>query len=124
VPPLRVARRAVGRPILFASALTFLAACSLGPEADIHLEGTVTDAVSTAPIEGAVVLITWVRGSYQVEARHTVSDSAGNYVLSAPNVICEALAVSVGLAGYRTVELEELPCTSEVQVLDFELQAR
>lgn len=105
-----------------AVASLWLGACSLGPETDLHVRGTVRDASSDAPIAGAGVLVAWVLGFGNLQTRSASTDEFGAYVISVDGVICEDLQITAGAPGYQLGPSQDLACTGEVQVLDFALR--
>jgi hypothetical protein len=98
-----------------------LALSACGPELiELRLEGRVSDAVSGLPVSGAAVLLTWARGSFDLDAVGTVTGPDGHYSLFMSRLPCDDLALSAGGGAYE-IETRDLPCSEATQVIDFEL---
>ena len=115
--------------IVFLFAL-WLAACDIsepGPTVTLRIEGTVTDVVTGAPIEGARVRLSWGLGDRTPEA---LTDAQGRYTLSYRRAGCSERNNLIAVApeqGYRwlldtSLHMHEgIRCTEETQRFDFRL---
>ena len=98
-----------------------LALNACGPDLiELRLQGRVSDAVTGAPISGASVLLTWARGSFDLEAIGTVTGPDGHYRLFMSRFPCDAPALTAG-GGVYDAQTRDLPCSEAEQVIDFEL---
>lgn len=96
-----------------------LSAC--GPELiELRVHGQVSDAVTGAPISGATVLLTWARGSFDLDAIGTATGPDGRYRLFLSRFPCDAPALTAG-GGVYNAQTRDLPCSESEQEMDFEL---
>jgi hypothetical protein len=108
----------VRRALLLAAGLA-LAAC--GPDLiELRLQGRVSDEVTGTPISGASVLLTWARGSHDLEAVGTVTGPDGRYRLFMSKFPCDGPALTAG-SGVYDAQTRDVPCSESEQVIDFEL---
>lgn len=98
-----------------------LSAC--GPDlVELQVQGRVTDATTSAPIPEAVVLLTWARGVYDLDAIGTVTGPDGRYSLFVRRFPCEAPALTAGGgAGEYDPQTRDLSCSESRQNVDFGL---
>jgi hypothetical protein len=100
-------------------AVLTLSAC--GPDlVELRIQGRVSNSATGSPIPGAAVLLTWARGSFDLEAIGTVTGPDGRYRLFISHLPCDAPVLTVGAETYDT-ETRDVPCSESEQVIDFEL---
>ena len=99
-----------------------LSAC--GPDlVELGVQGRVSDAVTGVPISGAVVLLTWARGSFDLDAIGTVTGPDGRYRLFVIRFPCDAPALTAGGGeGEYDAQTRDLSCSESDQDVDFELR--
>ncbi|HUF12737.1 MAG TPA: carboxypeptidase-like regulatory domain-containing protein [Longimicrobiales bacterium] len=119
------------RVLLFAAALAMAGAgCELDDDVGIQVEGTITDAVTSGPLSGAVVeLESWTTDSILAS---TTSDAQGRYALEFKiENYCGAwaLVLRARATGYQPLERLEssadsvyVRCVDSIQTIDFPLQ--
>lgn len=97
-----------------------LSAC--GPDSvELRVRGRVSDAVTGAPISGASVLLTWARGSFDLDGIGTVTGPDGRFRLFVSRFPCDAPALTAGGGAYDT-QTRDLLCSQSEQDVDFELR--
>lgn len=106
-----------------ALALAFgLTLCACGPDfVELRVQGRVSDAVTGAPISGASVLLTWARGSFDLDAIGTVTGPDGRYRLFVSRFPCDGPALTAGGGAHET-QTKDLSCSQSEQGVDFELR--
>lgn len=99
---------------------TALSAC--GPDLiELSVHGRVSEALSDEPIAGAGVVLTWTRGSFDLEAIGTTTGPDGRYRLFVRRFPCDAPALTAG-NGVYSARTRDVPCSESEQELDFELE--
>lgn len=112
-------------------ALTLLLGCSdpTVPTIELlRLQGTVTDAVTQIPIEGAQIILQWPAGAFGTGTEWAETNTEGRYSLDrdfggAP-FTCHGFGMTAQATEYHAefVQPGNIRCVSEVQTFDFELE--
>lgn len=129
---LSMITRASGRlvALVMASALSGCGDDVAGPPnpSVIRLQGTVTEAITRAPIDGAQVILQWPAGAFGTGTEWAETDAEGRYSLErdfgAAVATCEGLGATAQAEGFHPefVLPGRIRCVSEVQVFDFALE--
>lgn len=93
----------------------------------LRLQGTVTDAVTGNPIEGAQIILQWPAGAFGTGTEWADADAEGRYNLErdfgGEPFTCQGFGMTAQAETYHAefVQPGEIQCVPEIQIFDFEL---
>lgn len=93
----------------------------------IRLAGTVTNAATQQPIEGAQVILQWSAGAFGTGTEWADTDAQGRYSLErdfgGASFTCDGFGITAQAEGYQPdfVQPGAIRCMTSVQTFDFDL---